>query len=77
MSTPKTISFVIELLKQLPLRQNERIQGGPFRLPMWVSGEDDEDDDLDEDLVLDDEDEPPYRTWACIWLNVRDRKSVV
>jgi len=66
MSTPKSISFVIELLKQLPSRPAERIQGGPFRLPMWVDTDDDEDDADDED-----EYEQPFRPWATIWLNVR------
>ena len=57
MSESRTISFVIELLKQLPLKPAARIQGGIIRLPTRVQ-------------VEDDPDGRPYRPWATIWLNI-------
>jgi len=61
-SDSKTISFVVELLRQLPLEPKARLQGGIIRIPTWVKPDDPPD-------------APPFRPWVTIWINLRDHKA--
>ena len=55
------MNFQIERLKQVPQHPRERWQGGLIRMPVWITGEDD--------------DKPPFRPWGAMWISLATRMA--